>query len=380
MLTPRLDFASEPAHARDFPLPDESEAQWQSAEPWCSEMAWAKPLFSRADVDRAGAMLTEPRGVLYPIEWDKGLQTINNWRSSHSYALQSIKMGLVQRANKIDDKVIVAQRLKRLSSIETKLRRNKHMKLSQMQDIGGCRAIVRRIGQLSDLIRVYDRLEHSKKFDYLTEPKNDGYRGVHFVRKYTSNLPQNQIWVGLRIEIQLRTRLQHAWATAVETVDTFSRQQIKSGAGEESWRRFFALMSSVIALSERHPTVPNTPSTEKELKKELREAVQALRVVPVLNGWMTAVRHLPTHGAGGAQAFLLILSPATSTLQILPFTEAEGAKASEEYLEAEKRIERTADEQAVLVSVKSVKGLQAAFPNYFADTRTFIQAVERAIS
>jgi hypothetical protein len=40
-------------------------------------------------------------------------------------------------------------------------------------------------------------------------------------------------------EIQLRSRLQHAWATTVETVDTFTRQAIKTGGGKAEWRRFF---------------------------------------------------------------------------------------------------------------------------------------------
>jgi hypothetical protein len=361
----------------------ESGQDWDNkcdADQVLPEMAWAKPAFTRGQVDKAGQVLIETLGPLYPVDWDIALQSINNWRSSHSYALQSVKMGLVQRARDIDEKVIVAQRLKRLSSIKIKLERNANMKLTQMQDIGGCRAIVRSPRSLDRLVRVYDRLDYSRKFDYITTPKADGYRSVHFVRKYVSNLPQNQVWVGLRIEIQLRTRLQHAWATAVETVDTFSKQRIKTGAGEERWRRFFALMSSALALREGKALVPGTPETEEALTKELRAAVHELRVVPVLNGWTTALRLLPHQAMPGAEAFLLVLNTEHNTLRIVGFTDAEGARASEEYLLAEKEIQQRADAQAVLVSVKSVQGLQAAFPNYFADTGTFITAVQLAIS
>ncbi|HKX17736.1 MAG TPA: (p)ppGpp synthetase, partial [bacterium] len=73
--------------------------------------------------------------------FEAALEVINNWRSSHSYPLQALKMTLKLRAKRIDSNAIVAQRLKRLSSIATKLRRNKHMALSQMQDLGGCRAV-----------------------------------------------------------------------------------------------------------------------------------------------------------------------------------------------------------------------------------------------
>lgn len=47
------------------------------------------------------------------------------------------------RAKKVDRDVIVAQRIKRLSSIQLKLERNPNMKLSQMQDLGGLSRRVR---------------------------------------------------------------------------------------------------------------------------------------------------------------------------------------------------------------------------------------------
>ena len=53
--------------------------------------------------------------------------------------------------------------------------------------------------------------------------------------------------------------------------------------------------------------------------------------------------------------------------------------ASHEYMETEKRIRESESAQAVLVSVLSMKGLQSAFPNYFADTRVFVDAVKRAV-
>jgi len=55
-------------------------------------------------------------------------------------------MTLIKRAKKIDKQAIIAQRLKRLPSIDAKLRQHASwMKLTQMQDIGGCRAIVRSV-------------------------------------------------------------------------------------------------------------------------------------------------------------------------------------------------------------------------------------------
>ncbi|MBU6438396.1 MAG: hypothetical protein KGQ77_12790, partial [Betaproteobacteria bacterium] len=76
-----------------------------------------------------------------------------------------------------------------------------------------------------------------------------------------------------KIEVQLRTRLQHAWATAVEIVDAFTGQALKSGlklnSGDPKWRRFFALMSSVIAIREKNLSFREPQQVSKNSKLSL---------------------------------------------------------------------------------------------------------------
>jgi len=50
--------------------------------------------------------------------------------------------------------------------------------------------------------------------------------------------------------MQIRSRVQHAWATAVETVDMFSGQALKSSHGDDKWLRFFAVAASEMAYIE----------------------------------------------------------------------------------------------------------------------------------
>jgi len=71
------------------------------------------------------------------------------------------------------------------------------------------------------------------------------------------------------IEIQIRTLLQHAWATAVETVGTFINMPLKSSLGDEGWLRFFALMGSAMAIAEGKSTVPGTSENIQELRNEV---------------------------------------------------------------------------------------------------------------
>jgi hypothetical protein len=296
-------------------------------------------------------------------------------------------MSLLNRAKGIDTKAIVAQRLKRLSSIDAKLRQHSSwMKLTQMQDIGGCRAVVQNMTRLKRLIKVYEKGEAKnprwghllhKKNDYIKEPKPDGYRSYHLVYRYCSVAKKHRVYNDLKIEIQLRSRLQHAWATAVETVGTFSRQPLKSGGGQFEWRRFFALMGSAIALREKCPPVPGTPRDKGDLVAELRVLRDKLNVSTILEGYRTSLSVVQTDHVKDSLVFLLEIDPVAWAVSYTGFTEDESEKASELYLEREKAIALSVvpGAQVVLASANSLRALRSAFPNYYLDTRVFINVM-----
>ena len=73
---------------------------------------------------------------LKPESYEEALTIISNWRSAHSRPLYTFRFGLRRYAESIDHSVLVAQRIKRLSSIALKLQLRPNMRLSQMQDIG----------------------------------------------------------------------------------------------------------------------------------------------------------------------------------------------------------------------------------------------------
>jgi ppGpp synthetase/RelA/SpoT-type nucleotidyltranferase len=189
-------------------------------------MEWAKPENSKSQVDRAGKILVSNSQDW--VAYERAHQIINNWRASHYYPLNTFKVTLRRKSLEVDSDRLVAQRIKRLSSIEAKLLRFKTMQLSQMQDIGGCRAIVSTTEQVKELMKKYEKsdLKHNLDDidDYILLPKQSGYRSVHLLYKYNIDKVAPAIYNGLFIEVQIRSRLQHAWATAVETVGTFLRQ------------------------------------------------------------------------------------------------------------------------------------------------------------
>lgn len=360
---------------------------FQSTGGIASNMGFAVPQYSRQEVNQAGNLLIADEKVVWVANRDQMLAIINNWRSSHAFPLQSFKMTLLARAKKIDKKAIVAQRLKRLPSIELKLRRFPEMRLSQMQDLGGCRAVVRSIRSLEALVKAYEQVrsknptkrhEFIHEKNYIDHPKADGYRGVHLIYRFRSASRRREAYNGLKIEIQLRTRLQHAWATSVETVSLFTGQALKSSGGEAEWRRFFALMSSVIASREKKPSIPGTPADKETLTTELRRLASKLHVQKCLRGWAYALTRLPAKNVTNAVAFLVVLDLKAWTLNTTGFKQEESVKASEAYLAIEKKA--NPDVQAVLVSLDSVHAMRTAYPNYYLDASEFIRALELAIS
>lgn len=350
-----------------------------------ARMKFLTRVYSKGRIDRAGKEL-----ITLPADdplWEETLAVINNWRSCHSYPLQVIKMTLKNRAKQIDSHALIAQRIKRLPSIAIKLKDNPPMKLSQMQDIGGCRAVMRNVSAVDKLIDVYeksniknprDRPVWADRNDYIKEPKQDGYRSFHLIFKYQSKSADKAAFNGQRIEIQLRSRLQHAWATAVEIAQTFTGQALKSKvkSANEAWLRFFALMGSAIALREKRPTVPGTPQDRNELVQELRALSGQEKIVGCLDGWGAGIKHLESASID-AHAFLLVLDPTKMELRVKSFKKDELLKAQEQYLIAEKDTRNDPRVQVVLVSVDSIDALRKAYPNYYVDTGVFIDAVAR---
>lgn len=349
--------------------------------------AWIRRDYSKAAIDRAAKLVLpwwahnapEPPGQ----ELAQAFMVIQNWRTSHALPLLTFRMGLSNRARRIEPGAIIAQRLKRVSSVLNKLAREPHMQLSQMQDLGGCRAILSNLDGVEHVYNLYrgdpglfESEGTLKCYDYIRAPKPDGYRGIHVVGRYNARLKKNAPWNGHRIEIQLRSQLQHAFATAVETATTFTQEPLKFGAGPERWRRFFSLVGSAFAMREGTALVPETPAVKKELISELKELTKALKVRQRLRGWTNAIKQLPRHNITGASWLLLVLDVHENTIQVTGYRDVKRAA------EAVAEIERSGYStklDAVVVRVGSIRDLHHAYPNYYADTKAFLDSLTTAL-
>jgi ppGpp synthetase/RelA/SpoT-type nucleotidyltranferase len=345
-------------------------------------MEWAKPENSKNQIDKAGKIIVSDCDKS-SAQYSDALSIVNNWRASHNYPLNTFKVTLRTYASSIDDGFLVAQRIKRLSSIEHKLIRFPQMNLSRMQDLGGCRAILSNASDVHKLVKKYEDSDIKHALDdiddYISAPKTSGYRGVHLIYKYFSD--KTDLYNGLSIEIQIRSRKQHAWATAVETVGTLRKEALKSSIGEDKWLRFFQLMGSVIALDEKSGAlIPNTPDSKPSLIRELRSIEREINASRTLEVFQNALTIAPQESGRNDHFFLLKLNPDEKTINIERFMKNQSELATNRYLEAEKELSLIPSAEVVLVSVDSISNLKKAYPNYFLDTQVFIGLLKGALS
>ena len=345
-----------------------------------------RPEYSRTQVGAAGSTLIDPSSSLNDLRHAR--EIVNNWRAAHSLPLDRVRMELEERVTSLGEEALVAQRLKRLSSIDAKLRRFCSMNLARMQDVGGCRAVLPSVDDVRRVARGYadrpsrHRVAHMD--DYLTSPRASGYRGIHLVSRFQPRDEGEAVYAGMRIEIQLRSRLQHAWAAAVETVGTFSGQALKSSEGDEGWLRFFALMGSEIAFSEGCHLVPDTADSRDLLRRDLAAATAALDAVARLERYRQALKVLEGHVRNGRPEYFHIVTESwpdgTARVRWNEYASDEREEAIRAFEEVEAAIEHFPGAETVLVRVASVDALRSAYPSYFADTRAFVAELERAIA
>ena len=342
-------------------------------------MDWKAPEYSKTQVIKAGKIL---RDTMCDDSKDvqDAIKIIDNWRASHAFPLQVIYCHLKRNYDKPN--YIVAQRLKRLDSIMKKLRREPTMSLWTMQDLGGCRVVTPTVNDVYDVVETYkkSRVRHilKKEYDYLQEPKESGYRSYHLVYQYQSDT-KNTYNRNMLIEIQVRTHLQHLWATALETMGLFTNQALKASHGEKDTLYFFKLISSAFAIYENLPTIPGTPTNMKEIIPKIEALDRKHNYLSMLSAIRVAVDHFDEKRKYQKGYYILILNYKERRLRLRFYKPGQIEIATKDYNQIEKtRADNKID--AVLVSVSSFSTLKSAYPNYFSDIGAFVTKVDELIS
>ncbi len=170
-----------------------------------------------------------------PIEDLEILQTL---RTSYKDPLYQIFEILQQCSHEINKDAIVTYRVKRINSIISKLKRLEDSQLPRIEDIAGCRCILKDNQQVYRLKQLLSTKLHIKsdRNDYIENPKPDGYKSLHLIVQTIDQQSKP-------IEVQLRCIKDHNWATLVEITDLVYNTKIKELKNEDELGRILLLIS-----------------------------------------------------------------------------------------------------------------------------------------
>ncbi len=332
--------------------------------------------YSRKYIEEAGKMLAGQIDS-YDEEVVEMFRIAHLWRRSHLRPMQMVRADLAGKARRLGGGTISVSRLKRMLSIRRKLRETPRT-LYQMQDIGGCRGIFGTLADVELVARQYldgqAKYAVSRADNYIADPKPDGYRCQHIILKF-SGLGEDAAYNRHRIEVQLRTRLQHAWATAVEAVGLVTNSNMKAGEGDTDWLRLFQLVSAEFALTEGAPLVPMVSESRRERLQEIRHIARKLKAVENLSAYARMIRGSESLVRRGARFYLIQYDYDERSVTVRP--QFEDLRSSAAYEEAE---QSQSQKNTVFVEVDRLEDLKSAFPNYFLDVRDFTARLQSLVT
>ena len=246
---------------------------------------WTNPEYSRSKIRLAGEILRKSDDPFNQIE---AIEKLNNWKAAHELPLSVIKRTISKYAQEVSKTNVIVQRRKRTDSILLKLRNESKLSLARMQDLVGIRVVYRHddyqknldcIDKLIRKIQSSSMSSRPKITNYIENPRDTGYRSVHLIFKYKSKKFHSHN--NMLVELQIRTKMQHIWSTAVESVGMFNQSHLKQGLGDEKWLEFFRITSQILAIEEG--TMQNGDDSKLELCNKLKVLSQEINALEAFN-------------------------------------------------------------------------------------------------
>lgn len=191
---------------------------------------------------------------------DAELRLLDEYRRSFGPAYDAV-VNAIRRQARFPT---TGRRAKTTTSIIAKLRRE-HVRLSQIQDIAGCRIVVADTAeQERALTALLTAFPEARVHDRRKGPSH-GYRALHVIARVEDKA----------VEIQLRTKLQHLWAEISERPSDLLDPGLKYGGGPGAARELLQETSQLIAdlenLEQHKATAVLDAAVTEELDRQLAD-------------------------------------------------------------------------------------------------------------
>jgi putative GTP pyrophosphokinase len=185
---------------------------------------------TKTQVDRLGDRLKQEN------KSEEDLRALDRYRRSFGAAYESVitlvrdRLGLQPTGRAAKSTTAIVEKLQRES-----------IRLSQVQDVAGCRLVVSDLNEQDRVVRQLCSLFVKPRVVDRRTKASHGYRAVHVVIDVEGKL----------VEIQVRTVLQHLWAELSEKLNDRVDPGIKYGGGSEPLQSSLDSLSKLIARTEK---------------------------------------------------------------------------------------------------------------------------------
>ncbi len=315
--------------------------------------------YTGGDIKRLGERLRECKGKHIS---DDDLNLLQAHRLSFTEPLFKTFKELTQYKSTVQRSAIIAFRLKRITTIIDKVIRKPEMQLNRMWDVAGIRIIFGDEASASKMVSlILESYEvRGKVRNYFENPKDIGYQAYHiYITEPTS---------GKVVEVQIRTKDTHNWATLVEITDVLYNTRLKEEGYDNNvtFGRFHQLVSSKKELE---------PDEANFLYKTLDKYDFISRLAETFRKNSSVVKK-QWQEVGSRDKFFLIELSSDSVPKLTGYKDYE--KAEVDYFNTYKR-----DEGALIVLTSihkpSFEQISIAYANYILSYHTFIKDVQEIL-
>lgn len=307
---------------------------------------------SKTQIDRLGDRLKKG-GIT-----DDDLRLLDTYRRSFTEAY-GIVIGDIRQKLKLEP---TGRPAKSTTSVSDKLRRES-IRLTQIQDIAGCRIIVLDIANQNEVVESLENLFENVSVVDRRERPSHGYRAVHLI----INL------LGKPIEIQVRTAMQHLWAELSEKYSDVVNPAIKYGGGDEEIQTILRMSSTTVAVAELSEILlAGELSSQSNLTDAQRQELAYVqnKVDKARQGLFTLFRNSikkVEKSKGKAMIFLIEYDRIRgSIVSFKEFGDSQRQLAEEMRLEMEIELNRRGTErEVILLEAATEKALRRTHRRYF---------------
>lgn len=322
---------------------------------------------SKTRIDKAGRLLSDSSAELTEEFLDLE-EVFDLYRKSFLGPLTGLTSQIQSWLAANRNQYYIAQRLKRRPQILRKLRRLS-VRLTQLQDIGGCRVIVddnRRVDLLREFLKEQidktPALNLARETDYRFRGRDDtGYRALHLLIECE----------GKMVELQVRSKIQHYWAESIERTSVVYGHHLKEKEGAPVVIDYFKKLSDMFYEIE----AGRQPATEDKMRlDDLRdEAAEEIETSPqgsVLSAYvnddvMKTLAEKERGSTKGINNWIFVFDWKTGSFVMWDIVSRDPDQAAGKYAEYEKNYPADQGFEVVLIGSSDIATVRSTHSHYF---------------